>query len=252
MADPTLTGRGSRVWDSPLLQYLRNAPGTFLWLAILLATTIVQHSVSPARLQTILGAHSTNISNLFDKPVQVLITSLFWLDGYYWLPYLFLYCIIHVSAERWLGTRLWLSVGLIAHVCATLLSEGVLYWAIHHERVSEALVDVRDIGVSYFLAGIIGVLTYHLAYPWRWLYLTGMVALFATPICIDVTFTDIGHFSSLLFGLACYPLVRGRPQTLAPPRRTLARLRRFPTGRFRGRGNGVDSSFATPVGDWRC
>lgn len=229
MTDRQPAGIGSRVSKSAFLHYLRSAPGTFVWLAILLMTTIIQHSVSPGRLQEILGAQSTNINHLGDDPVHVLITSLFWLDGYYWLPYLLLYCIFHVPAERWLGTRLWLSVGLIAHVCATFLSEGVLYWAIHHGRASEALVDVRDIGVSYFLAGIVGVLTYHLAYPWRWIYLGGMLALFAAPLFADLTFTGIGHFSSLLLGLACYPLVRGRRQTLASPRDAFARLRRLGT-----------------------
>lgn len=226
MGDPQSAGVGSRIRRSWLVRYVCSAPGTFVWLAVLLTTTIIQHSVSPGRLQKILGAQSTNINHLSDDPVHVLITSLFWLDGYYWLPYLFLYCVFHVPAERWLGTRLWLSVGLIAHVCATFLSEGVLYWAIHHDRASESLVDVRDIGVSYFLAGIIGVLTYHLAYPWRWIYLTAMVALFTAPLLADVTFTGVGHLSSLLIGLACYPLVRGRPQTLATPRNPFARLRR--------------------------
>lgn len=225
MTDPQPAGIGKRLLNSWPVQYLRSGPGTFGWLAILLATTIIQHSVTPGQLQKILGAQSTNIHHLADDPVHALITSLFWLDGYYWLPYLLLYCIFHAPAERWLGTRLWLSVGLLSHVCATLLSEGVLYWAIRQGQASESLVDVRDIGVSYFLAGIVGVLTYHLAYPWRWIYLVGMLALFAAPLLIDVTFTGIGHLSALLLGLACYPLVRRRPQTLPSPGSPLTRLR---------------------------
>lgn len=214
---------GSRLWDSRLSIYVRTAPGTFVWLTILLATTIIQHSVTPKRLQMILGAQSTNIRHLEDDPVHVLITSLFWLDGYYWLPYLLLYCIFHVPAERWLGTRLWLTVGMIAHVCATFVSEGVLYWAIEHDRASESLVNVRDIGVSYFLAGIVGVLTYHIARPWRWVYLAGMLGLFAAPLASNLTFTGIGHLSSLLIGLACYPLVRAIPQVQWSPSTSLGR-----------------------------
>lgn len=225
MTDPQSPRIANRVLSSWPVRYLRSAPGTFVWLAILLATTIIQHSVAPGELEKILGAESTNIRHLTDDPVHALITSLFWLDGYYWLPYLLLYCIFHVPAERWLGTRRWLSIGLLAHVCATLLSEGVLYWAIQQGQASESLVDVRDIGVSYFLAGIVGVLTYHLAYPWRWIYLVGMLALFTAPLLIDVTFTGIGHLSSLLLGLACYPLVRGGQQTPASPGSTLTRLR---------------------------
>lgn len=220
-----------KIWTSRPVLYLRSAPGTFIWLAVLLATTIIQHSVTPARLQTILGAQSTNIHHLGDDPVHVLITSLFWLDGYYWLPYLLLFCIFHVPAERWLGTRLWLAVGLIAHVTATLISEGVLYWAIEHDRAAESLVNVRDIGVSYFLAGIVGVLTYHQRRPWRWVYLTVMLVLFSAPLFADLSFTGIGHLSSLVLGLACYPLVRKSPQVQWSPSAAVSRLRRRRRGR---------------------
>lgn len=216
---------GSRLWNSRPSLYVRSAPGTFIWLTVLLATTIIQHSVTPERLQTILGAQSTNIRHLGDDPVHVLITSLFWLDGYYWLPYLLLYCVFHVPAERWLGTRLWLAIGLIAHVCATFVSEGVLYWAIEHDRASETLVNVRDIGVSYFLAGIVGVLTFHIARPWRWVYLAGMLVLFSAPLLANLTFTGIGHLSSLLIGLACYPLIRTIPQVQWSPAASLERCR---------------------------
>ncbi|WP_227981630.1 rhomboid-like protein [Nocardia spumae] len=204
--------RGAALW-----RYLRSAPWTFSWLTVLLITTIVQHSVPRSTLKTILGERSTNLDNLRDDPLHVLVTSLLWIDGYFWLPYLLLYCVFHAPAERWLGALRWAIVGLVAHVAATYLSEGVLAWAIGHGHADPAMVDVRDIGVSYFLAGIIGVLTYHLAYPWRWGYVVVAGACFAAPPLIHLTFTGIGHLSAFVIGLACYPLTRSRAAALWNP-----------------------------------
>ncbi|NKY87401.1 rhomboid-like protein [Nocardia veterana] len=215
-----------------VLRYVRSAPWTFGWLAVLLLTTVVQHAVPRSELKVLLGERSTNLSHLHSDPVHVLVTSLLWIDGYFWLPYLILYCVFHAPAERWLGALRWASVGLVAHVTATYISEGLLAWAIRHGHADPAMVDVRDIGVSYFLAGIIGVLTYHIAYPWRWWYLLGATACFATPPLIHLTFTGIGHLSAFLIGSACYPITRSRSAPLWEPRRSRARAGR-PTGWFR-------------------
>ncbi len=197
--------RASSVW-----RRIRTAPWTFSWLALLLVTTIVQHSVPRGELKTLLGERSTNLDNLKSDPVHVLVTSLLWIDGYFWLPYLLLFWVFHAPAERWLGALRWASVGLVAHVAATYIGEGVLGWAIRHGHADPALIDVRDIGVSYFLAGIVGVLTYHIAYPWRWAYVVAAGACFAAPPLIHLTFTGIGHLSSFLIGLAFYPISRSR------------------------------------------
>jgi hypothetical protein len=66
------------------------------------------------------------------------------------------------------------------------------------------------VGVSYALAGVIGVLTYRIAPPWRYLYLAVVLLNYATPLFTGRTFTDLGHFASVVIGLACYPLTRGR------------------------------------------
>ncbi len=198
--------RRTAVW-----QTVRSAPWTFSWLALLLVTTVVQHTVPRSELKTILGERSTNLDNLRSDPVHAFVTSLLWIDGYFWLPYLLLYCVFHAPAERWLGALRWATVGLVAHVGATYISEGLLGWAIRHGHADPALIDVRDIGVSYFLAGIIGVLTYHIAYPWRWGYVVAAGACFTAPPLIHLTFTGIGHLSAFLIGLVCYPITRSRP-----------------------------------------
>jgi hypothetical protein len=203
-------------------RYVRSAPLTYCWLLILLATTIVQRTLSRREVDTLLVERSTNLHHLATDPAHVLFASLFWIDGSIWLPYALFYSIVHAPAERWLGGLRWLVVGLAAHIGATYISEGLLALAIRHGQASPSLVDTRDIGVSYFLAGIVGVLTYRVPRPWRWVYLAAVLIGFGLPLVIGVDFTDIGHFSAVVIGLAAYPLTCGRvppPTKSAPEKR---------------------------------
>ncbi|NMO00745.1 hypothetical protein HH308_05890 [Gordonia sp. TBRC 11910] len=208
--------------------YLRRSPLTFIWLAVLLATTSVQHAVSPQFLDAILVHRSTNIDQLTTDPLRVIVMSLWWLDGggdaAYWFPYAISYVIFHAPAERWLGSFRWLAIGFTGHVIATFVSEGALALAIRDGIANGSMRDTQDVGVSYFLATIVAVLTYHIARPWRWAYLAGVLVSYAVPLLVAPTFTALGHFSSVLIGLACYPVVRGKTDDQWDPAVTVRRL----------------------------
>ncbi len=197
-------------------RFVRSAPLTYLWLTVLLVTTILQH-IAGRQLQSVLVDQSTNLHHLATDPLEVLFASLLWIDGKDWMPYLVLFTLFLAPAERWLGHLHWLAVGLIAHIGATYLSEGALYLLIDLHLEPERLVYARDIGVSYFLVGVLAVLTYRIASPWRWGYLAVLVIIYAVPLVIRLNFTAIGHASAILIGLGCYPLTRApaRPPGLA-------------------------------------
>jgi hypothetical protein len=195
----------------PVAHFIRSAPVTFTWLAVLFLTTLAQHLLPRWHLVVLLRKDSTNLHHLASDPIRVLITSLLWLDGAAWWPYLVMFCLFLAPAERWLGHLRFVIAGLIAHIVATYLSEGFLYWQIQEAAVSPRLLNARDIGVSYFAVGIIGLLTYHVVRPWRWLYLIAAFAWFVGAVLINPTFTPVGHLAALCVGLACYPLARGRP-----------------------------------------
>ncbi len=209
--------------------FLRSAPLTFIWLAILLGTTIAQRSMSPAELDRTLGQRSTNLAHLSHDPLRVLWSSLFWIDGYFWFPYALAFLIFHVPAERWLGSLRWLLVGLTGHVVATYLSEGILSLAIRSGIRGPEMVNVQDVGVSYFLAAVIAVLTYHIATPWRYLYLVGVLGFYVVPVVTGFTFTTFGHLCAALVGFAWYPMVRHR----GAPWNPMAAIRQYknPTSR---------------------
>ncbi|MFI7383484.1 rhomboid-like protein [Streptomyces sp. NPDC049813] len=189
--------------------YLRRAPGTYTWLLALFITTVALHRMDPHFEQEFLRQRSTNLHELSTHPVRVLVSSALWTDGPWW-PYALLYTVLHAHAEHWLGTLRWLVVVAAAHVLATLISEGALLWAISTGHAPASAVNTLDIGVSYALAGTIGILTYRLPPPWRYVYLAVVLTLFGSPLATSRTFTDLGHFTALLIGLACYPLCPGR------------------------------------------
>ncbi|MEY9945444.1 rhomboid-like protein [Kitasatospora sp. GAS1066B] len=196
--------------------YICSAPGTHIWLLILFATTVALRHVSPHAEHRILEHRSTNLHALGTDPIRVLITSAFYIAGGGWFFYFVLYNIFQAPAERWLGTARWLLVVVIAHVGATYLSEGVLYWAIKHGHAPERARFTLDYGVSYALAGVEAVLVYLLVRPWRYLYLVGLLLFYGIAMLRARDFTSVGHFSAVLLGLACYPLTRARPGSFDP------------------------------------
>ena len=204
----------NRVWGQ-IWAWVRSAPLTYAWLAILLITTLLQHALPVRRLHQLLQKQSTNLHHLTTDPIRVLLESLLWIDGQYWWPYLLVFTVFLAPAERWLGHLRWLAVGLVCHICATYLSEAYLYWTIQEAEASPRLIDARDIGVSYFVVGIVGVLVYRIAPPWRWVYLAGATLVFAGSLSIRTDFTELGHLCALLLGLACYPLTRRRHAAVA-------------------------------------
>ena len=207
--------------------WIRSAPGTYGWLVILFVTTIIIRHASPDLAHRILEKRSTNIHYLSTSPIRALISSALWIAGSGWYFYAVLYTIFHANAERWLGTWRWLSVAALAHVGATFLSEGVLLWAINHGYAKESARYTLDYGVSYALAGVIAVLAYRIVAPWRYVYAAGVLLFYAYGVVKARDFTSIGHFSAVLIGLACYPIVAGREMwdPIAWARRVAARGR---------------------------
>ncbi|WP_443076182.1 rhomboid-like protein [Streptomyces sp. NBC_01716] len=105
------------------------------------------------------------------------------------------------------------TTAVAAHLGATLVSEAALDRAIRQGRAHEAAAGTLDVGGGYALAGVVAVLTYRIAPPWRPPYGGAVVILYGVPLIAGPDFTDIGRFTAVLIGLACYPLTRRLPRT---------------------------------------
>ncbi len=192
--------------------WVRESPGTHVWLAVLAVTSGVVACLSPAARSLLLHRNSTNLVELGRHPVRVMVVSALWIQqpGAL-LLYVPLFEVVHASAERWLGTRRWLAVAAAAHVGATLVSEQAVALGIRSQRLPVSMAHTVDIGVSYALAGVAGVLAYRMPWRRRRFYLAALFAFFGWPLATRGTFTDLGHFTALLFGLACYGVARTAP-----------------------------------------
>jgi hypothetical protein len=229
MVDAVTTSPGSSgqarlaAWLGAVWRFVANAPLTYLWLIVLLVTTIIARHLTKRQLHVVTMHDSTNIRDLARDPLEVLFNSLLWIDGRYWAPYLVLFTLFLAPAEHWLGELRWLTVGLTTHILATYISEGLLALAIRMHMEPKRLVHAEDIGVSYFLVGVIAVLAYRIAMPWRWGYLAILITIFVIPLIVSVDFTAIGHFSSIFIGLCFYPMARRRDAPLVNPAKLLSR-----------------------------
>jgi hypothetical protein len=188
------------VWD-----YVRDAPGTYLWLIALFGVSRHVRRLPADRAQRLLERNSTNLDRLRHAPIKVLITSLFFTVGTSWVFYLVTYSVFHAPAEHWLGTWRWLAVLGIAHVGATLLSEGWVAREIRAGRLPVSERTTADYGVSYAQAGAAAVLTYRIPMPWRIGYLVVLIGFYGYGWLKNRRdFTAIGHLCALAIGLACF------------------------------------------------
>ncbi|MCJ0868884.1 rhomboid-like protein [Streptomyces sp. AP-93] len=193
----------------PVRSWIRSAPGTHIWLLIIVVTSVVVVIVPDHLEHVLLHRNSSNIHELARQPIRALLSSAFWIEDPASLPlYFVLFELFQANVERWLGTLRWLFIIATGHITATLISQKLVLMAIQDHRAPRSMVHVVDIGVSYGLATAVGVLTYRLPGPWRWLYLAGSVAFFGLPLVSDGTFTDFGHAIALAVGLLAWPLTR--------------------------------------------
>ncbi|MHA6762879.1 rhomboid-like protein [Streptacidiphilus sp. PAMC 29251] len=208
-----------RRWWGALVRYVGAAPGTFVWLLVLALNTFALVHMSPRVREYFLFTHSTNLDQLRHHPIKVLVTSAFLTEKPSFLLWFPVFNLFHVPAERWLGTRRWLIVVVTAHVGATLVSEGAVDLMIRAGALPHRTAYALDIGVSYALAGSIGVLTWFLARPLRWYYLGAATCFFLLLLASDRDFTNLGHLTAFLIGVGCYPVTRGVPGGGWTPRR---------------------------------
>ncbi|GAA1973161.1 rhomboid-like protein [Catenulispora subtropica] len=185
--------------------FVRDAPGTYLWFLALLATSRRLARMPADRSAKILVANSTNLAGLRRAPLKVLLTSAFFTAGTSWSFYLVTYSLFHAPTEHWLGTWRWLAVVAMAHVGATLISQGYVAQGIRSGRLAASERETPDYGVSYAQAGVAAVLAWHIPLPWRIPYLVVLIGFYLYGLAKNRRdFTALGHVCAVAIGLACF------------------------------------------------
>lgn len=193
-----------------LVAWVRSAPATYGYLAVLFVTTWVLSSASGRLTGRLLLAQSTNLHQLARDPVRVLISSAFWLSGTVsLLVWATLLTLVLAPVERRIGSWRLGIVFAIGHVGATLLTAAGLWTALRLDTVERSVVNARDVGASYGFLAIAAAMTYLLAPRLRVGYAVLLLVSVAAAATVSHTFTDFGHLLSVLLGFGCYRLVRG-------------------------------------------
>lgn len=198
--------------------WIRSAPGTYVYLFALLVTSWSLRNADPRLAAALLRSQSTNLDNLTDRPLQVLVASAFWTGGQAvpWRLMLYLTLIL-APVERRLGTGRTIGIFAAGHVLATLLVAAGLQYGMHHGILDVNLGSVSDVGVSYGLLAVAGALTWLLEpLPVRLGWILLLLAASAEGAGSGLSFTDVGHYLSLLIGLGTAPLVRRWQRDSAP------------------------------------
>jgi hypothetical protein len=195
---------------------MRRAPLTFAWLLVLFVTTRIQRSAGRWGSRRIQRTNSTNLRRLRTEPHRVLATSLFWLDDRKWWPYVPIFLGIVGPAERRLRWWRWLFVGVAAHVIGTYVGQGYLRLMIRLGRAPWRSVAARDVGVSYFVFGTVGTLSGYVPPPWRTRCQVATVTVLLANFAVRPTFSEAGHLTAFLVGLAAIPIAPDREETPYP------------------------------------
>lgn len=199
--------------------------------AVVLIAVVLQLLPDSAHQDVVLKC-STNLANLREHPIYVLLVSAFVvssLGGLWMVPWLVL---SYAAAQRWLGRTATIFAALLGHVGATLFVAVLLTAGIWHGLVPRWLARAPDVGVSYGLACLAGLLVVRVPKPWRAYYLATVTIFFAAPLLVRPTFTDVGHTTALVTGfglalLAARAAAAGRHPTdveMPPHRRFRQRL----------------------------
>src|SRR4051794_14208477 len=199
--------------------WVRSAPGTYIYLFVLLVTSWSLRGIDPHLTERVIRAESTNVDNLADRPLQVLVASAFWRTGSD-LPWalLLLFTSVMAPVERRLGTARWLLVAATGHIGATLLTAAGIGFGLRHGMLDLQLAHVSDVGVSYALYTVAGSLTWLLVpRRWRLAWVGLLLVSIAVVTVVGVTFTDVGHLLSVVIGLSSAPLVTWWQRHPSPP-----------------------------------
>jgi len=73
--------------------------------------------------------------------------------------------------------------------------------------LSPSLARAQDVGVSYAVATVAGLLAGRVPRRLRPWYVLGLLAITVVPVLLDADFTDVGHLTAVLLGFALAVLV---------------------------------------------
>lgn len=189
----------------------------WLYALAVLVCTVATAALPAVQQREVVLSSSTNVDNLREHPLLVLAVSPFVVSPPSGLWILAPLVVAYGAAQRWLGRAATAVVAAMGHVGSTLVVAVALSAGIAHGHLDPAVAGQPDVGVSYGLLAVAGLLSARLRGRRRAVYVALLVAYAVTPLLSGLTFTDAGHAVALGTGLGL-ALVAGRAAARAPDR----------------------------------
>jgi hypothetical protein len=178
-----------------------------VYTLLVLVVSIVVAVQPPAMLRDIVQTSSTNLVNLRQRPLTVLFVSPFVVSPVSGLWIIAPLLVAYGELQRWLGRASVIIVGVLGHVGATLFVATMEVTQLAKGRVGFSIADSPDVGVSYGLAAVAGLLVARVPSPWRRRYLIASLIVIVGQFILFHNFTALGHLTAWLIGLAMAVLV---------------------------------------------
>jgi hypothetical protein len=192
---------------SRLAPLFRDADVAWVYAAMVLVVAIVVEAAPGGTTEELVLDSSTNLENLRHTPLLVLGASAFVIAP---LPGLWILAPLVATlaaAQRWLGRAATVIVATLGHVGVTLFVAVLLAAGIDDGRLSPALARAQDVGVSYAVATVAGLLVGRVPRRLRPWYAAGLLVFTIVPLLLDADFTEVGHLAAVLLGFALAVLV---------------------------------------------
>jgi hypothetical protein len=188
------------------VQHAARAPFALTLATALLITTIWTQT-HPQQAEPLFQWASTNVHNLSYAPVRSFVLSALFLPDGRILVNLGLLLAAIIPLERRIGTIRALAVFASAHIGATVLTEGWIWYAVHAGAMSTAAEYQDDVGISYGLFCVAAAALRFAPVKFRVAGVTALAGYILIPFALDPNMTSTGHVLSMAIGLAWWPLL---------------------------------------------
>lgn len=199
----------SDVWRT-----VRRADLAIVYCSAVLLVAAVLWIAPEATRDLVLEQTSTNLTNLRDRPIAVLLASAFVISTPGEVLLVLQLLVVLAYAQRFVGRLGSLAVGFMGHVGATVFTAMILTTGIFHGFVNASVATVDDVGVSYVMATVMGFLTVVVPRRWRGWWIAFVLVYWVGPGLVVRNFTAVGHTTALVIGLTV-AFVAGRTRQAA-------------------------------------
>ena len=173
-----------------------------VYAVLVVVISVVVATQPPLLLRDVVQTSSTNLVNLRQRPLSVLFASAFVISPVFGLWIVVPMVVTYGELQRWLGRASLFVVAVLGHVGATLFVATMEITQLAKGRVGFSIAVSPDVGVSYGLAAVAGVLVVRVAGTWRRRYVIASLIVIVGQLLILRNFTGLGHLTAWLIGLA--------------------------------------------------